>query len=342
MDVSLHNPDADNQKGLNFSEALLEQNCSEEHRNLAEKINELKKNKNAIILGHFYQRPEVQEVSDFIGDSLALAQKAVNTSADIILMAGVHFMAETVKLLNPTKKVLIPCIDAGCSLADSCKAADLKKFIDENPGHTVISYVNTTNEIKALSDIICTSSNAVQIVKSLPADEKIIFGPDRNLGTFVSKQTGRQMLLWNGACHVHRRFSASRIAELKINYPEALVLAHPECQADVLDISDFVGSTAAILKFVNKSDCKTFIVSTEPGILHQMKKANPDKQFIPAPPDDAQLSCNECEFMKMITLENIYQTLSAESPEVTVDEQIREAALRPVQRMLEISSKLGI
>ena len=342
MEVSLHNPDADNQKGLKFSEALLEQNCSEEHRNLAEKINELKKRKNAIILGHFYQRPEVQEVSDFIGDSLALAQKAVDTSADIILMAGVHFMAETVKLLNPSKKVLIPCIDAGCSLADSCKAADLKKFIDENPGHTVISYVNTTNEIKALSDIICTSSNAVQIVKSLPGDEKIIFGPDHNLGSYVSKMTNRQILLWNGACHVHRRFSAERISELKSKYPDALVLAHPECQADVLDISDFVGSTAAILKFVNTSECKTFIVSTEPGILHQMQKSNPDKQFIPAPPDDAQLSCNECEYMKMITLENIYKTLSVESPEVTVDEQIREAALRPVQRMLEISSKLGI
>lgn len=315
---------------------------SENHSVLTEKINALKKKKNAIILGHFYQRPEVQEVSDFIGDSLALAQKAVNTSADIILMAGVHFMAETVKLLNPDKKVLIPCTDAGCSLADSCKAADLKKFIDENPGHTVISYVNTTNEIKALSDIICTSSNAVQIVNSLPADEKIIFGPDRNLGTFVSKQTGRQMLLWNGACHVHRRFSAARIAELKSKYPTALVLAHPECQADVLDISDFVGSTAAILNFVKNSDCKQFIISTEPGILHQMQKSNPEKQFIPAPPDDAQMSCNECEYMKMITLENIYQALLNEKPEVNVDAKIRDAALRPVQRMLEISSKLGI
>ena len=315
---------------------------SENHSVLTEKINALKKKKNAIILGHFYQRPEVQEVSDFIGDSLALAQKAVNTSADIILMAGVHFMAETVKLLNPDKKVLIPCTDAGCSLADSCKAADLKKFIDENPGHTVISYVNTTNEIKALSDIICTSSNAVQIVKSLPADEKIIFGPDRNLGTFVSKQTGRQMLLWNGACHVHRRFSAARIAELKSKYPAALVLAHPECQADVLDISDFVGSTAAILNYVKKSDCKQFIISTEPGILHQMQKSNPEKQFIPALPDDATMSCNECEYMKMITLENVYQALLNEKPEVNVDAKIRDAALRPVQRMLEISSKLGI
>ncbi|MBR5644788.1 MAG: quinolinate synthase NadA [Salinivirgaceae bacterium] len=315
---------------------------SENHSVLTEKINALKKKKNAIVLGHFYQRPEVQEVSDFIGDSLALAQKAVNTSADIILMAGVHFMAETVKLLNPDKKVLIPCTDAGCSLADSCKATDLKKFIDENPGHTVISYVNTTNEIKALSDIICTSSNAVQIVNSLPTDEKLIFGPDRNLGTFVSKQTGRQMLLWNGACHVHRRFSAARIAELKSKYPTALVLAHPECQADVLDISDFVGSTAAILNYVKNSDCKQFIISTEPGILHQMQKSNPENQFIPAPPDDAQMSCNECEYMKMITLENIYQVLLNEKPEVKVDAKIRDAALRPVQRMLEISSKLGI
>ena len=316
--------------------SLLNQD-SENHSVLTEKINAMKKKKNAIILGHYYQRPEVQEVSDFIGDSLALAQKAVNTSADIILMAGVHFMAETVKLLNPDKKVLIPCHGAGCSLADSCMAADLKKFIDENPGHTVISYVNTTNEIKALSDIICTSSNAVQIVNSLPADEKIIFGPDRNLGTFVSKQTGRQMLLLNGACHVHRRFSAERIAELKRQNPDALVVAHPECQADVLDISDFIGSTAAILKFVKSSVSQQFIVSTETGILHQMKKACPEKLFIAAPPDDPSLQCNECEYMKMITLENIYEALLNETPEVTVDEKIREAALRPVQRMLEIS-----
>ena len=321
--------------------SLLNQD-SENHSVLTEKINALKKKKNAIILGHYYQRPEVQEVSDFIGDSLALAQKAVNTSVDIILMAGVHFMAETVKLLNPYKKVLIPCTDAGCSLADSCKAVDLKKFIDENPGHTVISYVNTTNEIKALSDIICTSSNAVQIVNSLPSDEKIIFGPDKNLGTFVSKQTGRQMLLWNGACHVHRRFSAERIAELKRQNPDALVVTHPECQTDVLEISDFIGSTAAILKFVKSSESIQFIVSTETGIIHQMKKACPEKLFIAAPPDDHSLQCNECEYMKMITLENIYEALLNETPEVTVDTKIREAALRPVQRMLEISNKLGI
>ena len=322
---------------MQFSENTPAQNSA-----LVEKINRLKKEKNAVILGHFYQRPEVQDVSDFIGDSLALAQKAVKTSADIILMAGVHFMAETVKLLNPSKKVLIPCVEAGCSLADSCKAADFKKFIEANPGHTVISYVNTTNEIKALSDIICTSSNAVQIVKSLPADEKIIFGPDHNLGSYVSKMTGRDMLLWDGACHVHRRFSAERIAELKKQNPGALVLSHPECQAAVLEKSDFIGSTAAILKFVEKSEFQTFIVATECGILHQMQKVCPQKKFIAAPPDDATMQCNECEYMKMITLENIYKTLSAESPEVIVDEQIREAALRPVQRMLEISSKLGI
>lgn len=318
------------------------ENFQAETSQLVEKINELKKQKNAIILGHFYQRPEVQDVSDFIGDSLALAQKAVKTSADIILMAGVHFMAETVKLLNPNKKVLIPCPEAGCSLADSCKAAEFKKFIEENPDHTVISYVNTTNEIKALSDIICTSSNAVEIVRSLPADEKIIFGPDRNLGTYVSKQTGRKMLLWNGACHVHRRFSAERIAELKKQNPGAPVLSHPECQADVLEISDFIGSTAAILKFVNQSDSKSFIVATETGIIHQMRKANPTKNFIAAPPDDASQQCNECEYMKMVTLENIYEALLNEQPEVTVAENFRAAALNPVERMLEISAKLGL
>ena len=322
---------------MQFSE-----NNSAQNSALVEKINRLKKEKNAVILGHFYQRPEVQDVSDFIGDSLALAQKAVKTSADIILMAGVHFMAETVKLLNPSKKVLIPCVDAGCSLADSCKAADFKKFIEANPGHTVISYVNTTNEIKALSDIICTSSNAVQIVKSLPADEKIIFGPDHNLGSYVNKMTGRQMLLWDGACHVHRRFSAERIAELKKQNAAAEVLAHPECPADVLAISDFIGSTAAILNYVKKSDVQCFIVATETGILHQMQLSCPGKRFIPAPPDDAKMSCNECEYMKMITLENIYQSLLNEKPEVSVDPKIRDAALRPVQRMLEISSKLGI
>ena len=322
---------------MQFSE-----NNSAQNSALVEKINRLKKEKNAVILGHFYQRPEVQDVSDFIGDSLALAQKAVKTSADIILMAGVHFMAETVKLLNPSKKVLIPCVEAGCSLADSCKAADFKKFIEANPGYTVISYVNTTNEIKALSDIICTSSNAVQIVKSLPADEKIIFGPDHNLGSYVNKMTGRQMLLWDGACHVHRRFSAERIAELKKQNAAAEVLAHPECPSDVLAISDFIGSTAAILNYVKKSDVQCFIVATETGILHQMQLSCPGKRFISAPPDDAQMSCNECEYMKMINLQNIYDALQNEKPEVFVADNIRESALKPVERMLEISDKLGL
>ncbi len=322
----------------------MDNKCSElsDNSELVAKISKLKKEKNAIILGHFYQRPEIQDISDFVGDSLALAQKAVNTSADIIVMAGVNFMAETVKLLNPDKKVLIPCLDAGCSLADSCNASDFRKFIADNPGHTVISYVNTTNEIKALSDIICTSSNAVDIVKSLPADEKIIFGPDHNLGTYVNKMTGRNMLLWNGSCHVHRRFSASRIAELKKANPDAKVLAHPECQPDVLALADVIGSTAAILKFVNKSDSNVFIVATETGILHQMRKNNPGKQFIAAPPDDSSLTCNDCNYMKMITLENICKALIDEQPEVFVDSSIREAALRPVQRMLEISNKLGL
>lgn len=321
----------------------MDNKCSElsDKSGLVEKISKLKKEKNAIILGHFYQRPEIQDISDFVGDSLALAQKAVNTSADVILMAGVHFMAETVKLLNPDKKVLIPCLDAGCSLADSCNADDFSKFIADNPGHTVISYVNTTNEIKALSDIICTSSNAVSIVNSLPKDEKIIFGPDHNLGTFVNKTTGRNMLLWNGSCHVHRRFSAARIAEIKSS-GNAVVVAHPECQADVLALADFVGSTADILRFVGKSDSKSFIVATETGILHQMRKSNPGKNFIPAPPDDSSLTCNDCNYMKMITLENICSCLENGTPEVFVDSKLQEKALKPVKRMLEISNKLGL
>jgi quinolinate synthase len=310
--------------------------------NLAEEINRLKKEKNAIILGHFYQRPEIQDISDFVGDSLALAQKAQKADAKIIVMAGVHFMAETVKLVNPTRKVLMPNLNAGCSLADSCPADEFKKFIDKNPGHTVISYVNTTNAVKALSDIICTSSNAAQIVNSLPIDEKIIFGPDKNLGSYINKVTNRNMIVWQGACHVHKRFSVQRIVDLLNDYPNADIIAHPECEPDVLVMANFVGSTSALLNYVIKSEKKFFIVATESGILHQMQKACSNKTFIPAPPDDTTCACNDCSFMKLITLENIYNTLLYEQPEILIEPEIQEKAYKPVKRMLDISKSLGL
>lgn len=309
---------------------------------LVEKILKLKKEKNAIILGHFYQRPEIQEISDFVGDSLALAQKAEKTNANIVVMAGVYFMAETVKLLNPSRKVLIPTIEAGCSLADSCPEFEFKEFLKQYPNHTVISYVNTTNKIKALSDIICTSSNAKEIVDSLPIDEKIVFGPDKNLGTYVNKMTGRNMVLWPGACHVHKQFSVERIIALQKENPSAKIVAHPECESDVLVLADYVGSTSGILKYVKESNCDTFIVATETGILHQMAKSNPNKILLPAPPEDSTCSCNDCVYMKMVTLQNIYDALVSEKPEIFIDEAEREAALKPVRRMLDISAKLGL
>lgn len=305
--------------------------------NLVEEIKRLKKEKNAIILGHYYQRPEIQEISDFIGDSLALAQWAAETSADVIVMCGVNFMGETAKILCPDKKVLIPDIEAGCSLADSCPADSFSEFVREHPGYTVISYVNTSAAVKAVTDVVVTSTNARKIVESFPIDEKIIFGPDRNLGAYINSVTGRNMLLWEGACHVHERFSVEKIVELKKQHPDALVLAHPECKGALLKLADFVGSTAALLKYAVHTDCNTFIVATESGILHEMQKKCPDKTFIAAPPNDSTCACNECNFMRMNTLEKLYNCLLNETPEVHVDPEIAARAIKPILRMLELS-----
>lgn len=309
-----------------------------EKEKLVEKIEQLKAEKNAIILAHYYTTAEVQDVADFIGDSLALSRVAQNNSADIIVFAGVHFMGETAKILSPQKKVLMPDMEAGCSLADSCNADDYGKFISDNPNHTVISYVNTTIGVKAHTDIVCTSSNAVDIVNSLPASEKIIFGPDRNLGDYIKSITGREnMLIWNGACHVHERFSLERILELKKENPDALILTHPECKKAIHIISDHVGSTAALLSVAKTSECKKFIVVTEPGIIYQMQKECPDKVFIPAPPTDASCGCNDCSYMKLNTLEKIYDVLLNETNEIIVDEQERVKAEKSILRMLELS-----
>ncbi len=309
---------------------------------LIENINALRKEKNAIILAHYYQEPEIQDIADFVGDSLALAQWATKTTADIIVLCGVHFMGETAKILSPEKRVFIPDMEAGCSLADSCPADEFEKFTKAHPDHTVISYVNTTAAVKAVTDIVVTSTNAKQIVDSLPKDEKIIFGPDKNLGDYINKLTGRQMLLWDGACHVHEQFSMEKIIELKKQYPEALLLAHPECPKYLLEIADHVGSTSSILKFATDSDNKQFIVATESGILHQMQKENPEKEFIPAPPEDSTCACNECFYMRMNTLEKLYLCLKNERPEIFVDEEVRIKAVKPIERMLEISAKHGL
>lgn len=307
--------------------------------NLVDEINKLKKEKNAVIMAHYYQTGDIQDIADVIGDSLALAQKAVNIDADIILLAGVHFMGETVKVLNMDKKVLVPDLNAGCSLADSCKAADLKKFIDEHPDHTVVSYVNTTAEVKALTDVVVTSSNALKVVNSFPADQKIIFGPDRNLGSYINAQTGRNMLLWNGACHVHERFSLEQILALKKANPCAEIICHPECKRPIVLASDFVGSTAALLSHINNSSADTFIVATEEGILHQMKLSFPDKNFIPAPPETetGMCGCNNCEYMKLNTLQKLYLTLKYELPEITLDPDLAAKARKPIDAMLELS-----
>ena len=313
-----------------------------EKKELIEKINTLRKEKNAIILAHYYQEGDVQDVADFVGDSLALAQWAAKTTADIIVLCGVHFMAETAKILSPEKRVFIPDMMAGCSLADSCPADEFEAFTKAHPDHTVISYVNTTAAVKAVTDIVVTSTNAKQIVDSLPEDEKIIFGPDKNLGDYINKLTGRNMLLWEGACHVHEQFSLERILELKKEFPDALLLAHPECRKYILEIADHVGSTSSIIKFARNSDKKQFIVATESGILHQMQKENPDKEFIPAPPEDSTCACNDCFYMKMNTLEKLYLCLKNERPEIFVDEEVRLKAVKPIERMLEISAKHGL
>lgn len=303
---------------------------------LKEEIARLKKEKNAVILAHYYTDGEVQDVADFVGDSLALAQIASKLDNDIIVMCGVHFMGETVKILCPDRKVLVPDMNAGCSLADSCKAEDLEKFIDEHPGHTVISYVNTTAAVKALTDIVVTSGNAMKVVGSLPEDEKIIFGPDRNLGNYINSMTGRQMVLWDGACHVHEKFSLEKLLELKKQYPDAKVLVHPECTAPVRMAGDKVGSTAVLLQWARESEADTFIVATESGILHEMKRLCPDKTFIPVPPNDSTCACNECSYMKLNTLRKLYLTLKYEQPEIDVDPGIIDRARRPITRMLEI------
>jgi quinolinate synthase len=305
-------------------------------------IKRLKAEKNAIILAHYYQTGDIQDIADFVGDSLALSQKAASNSADIILFAGVKFMAETAKILSPGKKVLLPDLNAGCSLADSCKAPEFEKFIKDNPGRTVVSYVNTTAEIKALSDIICTSSNAVQIVESLPEDEKIIFAPDRNLGNYVMNKTGRDMVIWNGTCHVHHEFSLEAILKLKNENKDAKIIAHPECELPVRLVADYIGSTSSLLQFTIKDKGNSYIVATEAGIIHQMKKESPGKIFIPAPPLDSTCGCSECSFMKLITIEKILNCLRNEQPEILVEKDILFRAQKPILRMLEISEKLGL
>jgi quinolinate synthase len=305
-------------------------------------IEKLKKEKNAVILAHYYQTGDIQDIADYVGDSLALAQWAAKTEADIIVMCGVHFMGETAKILCPDKKVLVPDMAAGCSLADSCPADKFASFVAEHPGHTVISYVNTTAAVKAVTDVVVTSTNARQIVESLPKDEKIIFGPDRNLGNYINSITGRNMVLWDGACHVHEQFSVEKIVELKKEYPNAIVLAHPECKGAVLKLADVVGSTAALLKYAVKSDKNEFIVATESGILHEMQKKCPEKNFIPAPPNDSTCACNECSFMRLNTMEKLYNCPKDETPEITVDPEVAAKAIKPIERMLKISAELGL
>lgn len=304
-------------------------------------IEKLKKEKNIVLLAHYYQEPDIQDVADYIGDSLGLAQAAAKTNADIIVFAGVHFMAETAKILNPTKKVLLPDLKAGCSLADSAPTALFKAFKEKHPNHLVVSYINCTAEIKALSDIICTSGNAEKIIESIPEDQPIIFAPDKNLGAFLNKKTGRNMLLWNGACMVHEIFSLEKITKLKIRHPQAKFIAHPECEEAVLNIADFVGSTTQLLKFAQQDEATEFIVATETGILHQMQLTCPNKTFIPAPPNNS-CACNDCPHMKLNTLEKLYLCMQYETPEITMNEDLRLAALKPMERMMDISKKAGL
>jgi quinolinate synthase len=308
---------------------------------LFKEISYLKKEKNAIILAHYYQDADIQDIADYIGDSLGLAQQAEKSTADIILFAGVHFMAETAKILNPKTKVLIPDLKAGCSLADSCPPDEFGAFKAAHPDHVVLTYVNCTAEIKALSDVIVTSTNAVQIVESFPKDQKIIFAPDKNLGAYINKITGRNMVLWNGSCMVHEIFSLEKLIKLKAQHPQAVILAHPECEAAILDHADFIGSTTALLNYSKKSDAKEFIVLTETGIIHQMQKSSPGKTFIPAPPNNS-CACNDCPYMKLNTLEKIYNTLKYEQPELLMSEELIEKAKKPITRMLELSAQFGL
>lgn len=312
---------------------------SKSKEELIEEINRLKKEREAVIMAHYYQQGDIQDIADYIGDSLALAQIAAKTDAKVIVMCGVHFMGETAKILCPDKTVLVPDMEAGCSLADSCDAKEFEEFIKEHPNHTVISYVNTTAAVKALTDIVVTSGNARKIVESLDKDEKIIFGPDKNLGGYINSVSGRNMVLWNGACHVHEQFSLEKIKELKKEHPEALVLVHPECKNPLQLIADKIGSTAVLLDFAGKSDAKEFIVATESGILHEMQKKYPDKLFIPAPPNDSSCACNECSYMKLNTLQKVRDALANMSPAIEVDAAVAERARKPIERMLEITAK---
>ncbi len=309
---------------------------------LSDRIRTLKQRKNAVILAHYYQEPAVQEVADFVGDSLGLSDQAANTQADIIVFAGVHFMAETAKIINPGKKVLLPDLNAGCSLDSSCQPADFRNFLDKHPGHTVVSYINCSAEIKALSDIICTSSNALQIINSIPKEKPIIFAPDKNLGAYLAKKTGRELVLWNGACEVHEAFSLQKLSNLLQLYPAAKLVAHPESENPVLELADFIGSTSAMLDYVKKSEAGEFIIATEAGILHQMRKAVHGKKFIPVPVNENNsCACSECHYMKLNTLEKIYNCLENETPEITLKESLRQKALAPIRTMLQLSTNLN-
>ena len=320
-----------------FTTALRPNDVLSTPHDLVGAINDLKKDLNAIVLAHYYQEPEIQDVADYLGDSLGLSRQAAETNAEVIVFAGVHFMAETAKILNPDKLVLLPDLDAGCSLADSCPPDQFAAFKAAHPDHLVISYINCTAEIKAMSDIICTSSNAVHIVNQIPADQPIIFAPDQNLGRYVMAETGRDLVLWQGSCIVHETFSERRLIDLKVKHPQAEVIAHPECEATILRHASFIGSTTALLKYTQTSPLDTFIVATESGILHQMEKQAPGKQFIPAPPT-GNCACNECPYMRLNTLEKLYVSMRDRKPEITMPEDIRQAALHPIQRMLEMSA----
>jgi quinolinate synthase len=308
-----------------------------EKSELISEIQRLKKEKNAVIMAHYYQTGDIQDIADMIGDSLALAQWAAKTDADMIVLCGVHFMGETAKILSPQKTVLIPDLEAGCSLADSCPADAFEEFVRAHPDHTVISYVNTTAAVKALTDVVVTSTNAKKIVDQFPADAKLIFGPDKNLGNYINSVTGRNMLLWDGACHVHEQFSLEKLVKLKEEHPDAAIIAHPECKRPLLLMADFIGSTQALLNFTIQSDTTKFLVATESGILHEMQKKNPTKEFIPVPPNDSTCACNDCNFMKLNTLEKLYLCMKNESPQIIIDEEIRSKAVKPILRMLEMS-----
>ncbi len=326
---------------LNKFKEIKEKGFIEINKNLdidfKKEIEKLKIEKNAIILAHYYVDGEIQDIADFVGDSLALAQKAASTDADMIVFVGVHFMAETAKILSPNKKVILPDFNAGCSLADSCPDDKFEEFIKLHSDHTVISYVNTTAKVKALTDIVCTSSNAKIIVNSVPKDKKIIFGPDRNLGNYISRITGREMVIWDGACHVHNEFSLEGILDLKKQNPDAKIIAHPECPKQIVLVSDYVGSTSGLINFVKEDKAKTFIVATEPGVIHEMQKLSVGKFFIPAPGEDSECACSECEFMKLNSIKKLYSCLLHELPEIKVDKEIRERAYKPIKAMLDLS-----